>query len=315
MTGAPAIVAASMLLLGTFAPQTSEAFAPSLRVSLHPSAAARHAACAISMQQQPPQPPPQREQRRESSGAWPADQISRRGLGALGMAAAVASATAASPKMAAADMLDIVTGSQKSNDFLARLKVGKVYLPTLKCNSSMPCWDRDDNFWYDFPGEEEMDGFTTTPSGLKIKDLPVNPDLAELVKTSPTPSVEEGTNNIEVVIAGYLVSPRYRTATDEALSNYYDPASKESKYYDVRNRDPRMFQFGKIALALGKSKLIKGFEEGVATMRVGMRRAIIIPPELAYGDKGSDQGTAFLKPIPPNGTLLYMVELQKIIRG
>ena len=38
----------------------------------------------------------------------------------------------------------------------------------------------------------------------------MNPDLAELVKTSPMPSTEEGTNNIEVFIAGYLMSPRYR---------------------------------------------------------------------------------------------------------
>jgi hypothetical protein len=38
----------------------------------------------------------------------------------------------------------------------------------------------------------------------------VNPDLAELVKTSPMPNTEEGTNNIEVFIAGYLMSPRYR---------------------------------------------------------------------------------------------------------
>jgi len=36
--------------------------------------------------------------------------------------------------------------------------------------------------------------------------------------------------------------PHGRTATDEAISNYYDPESKLSKYYDIRNRDPRMFQ-------------------------------------------------------------------------
>ena len=50
-------------------------------------------------------------------------------------------------------------------------------------------------------------------------------------------------------------------------------------------------------------------------MRVGMRRSIIVPPELGYGAKGAEIGTAFLKPIPPNGKLLFQVELTKIIRG
>lgn len=56
----------------------------------------------------------------------------------------------------------------------------------------------------------------------------------------------QGTNTIEILVAGYLMSPRYRTATDEAIAEYYDPASQKSKYYDIRNRDPRMFQFGKV---------------------------------------------------------------------
>lgn len=69
---------------------------------------------------------------------------------------------------------------------------GKVYVPTLKCkDTALPCYDKDENSWYDFPGEDEFDGYTTTPSGLQIKDLPVNPDLKELVKTSPSPLVEE----------------------------------------------------------------------------------------------------------------------------
>lgn len=309
MRWSAAEVAAWLLLLSACAPQTSEAYIASsalpshvdttvrLRQSLRPRQGASSPALAMQ------------------SGDSPHEQLAhtRRLLSA---GAIITAAAGLAPQQASADILDIVTGRTKRDDVLARLKVGKVYIPTLKCNDkAMPCYDKNSDFWYDFPGEDEFEGYTATPSGLEIKDLPVNPDLKDLVLNSPSPDFQEGTNTIEVFVAGYLITPRYRSATDADIADFYDPANKKSKYFDVRNRDPRMFQFGKITLSLGKSKLIKGFEEGVSTMRVGMRRSIIVPPELGYGEKGSDGGTAFLKPIPPNGKLLFQVELTKILRG
>ena len=46
----------------------------------------------------------------------------------------------------------------------------------------------------------------------QIKDLAVNPDLKELSVNSPSPDPEAGTGAVEVFIAGYLISPRYRYA-------------------------------------------------------------------------------------------------------
>lgn len=49
---------------------------------------------------------------------------------------------------------------------------------------------------------------------------------------------------------------------------------------------------------LGADKVIPGWEDGVAGMRVGGRRQLIVPPELGYGAKGSG-------PIPPNAVLVF----------
>ena len=59
--------------------------------------------------------------------------------------------------------------------------------------------------------------------------------------------------------------------------------------------------------ALYRHKVIAGWDEGVSTMKVGGRRELLIPAELAYGASAAGNGA-----IPPNATLFFDIELLEV---
>ncbi|KAF3884679.1 MULTISPECIES: FKBP-type peptidyl-prolyl cis-trans isomerase [Nostocales] len=106
----------------------------------------------------------------------------------------------------------------------------------------------------------------TTPSGLKYVEL------------------KEGTG----------ATPK----TGQTVVVHYTGTLENGKKFDSSRDRNQPFKF-----KLGVGQVIKGWDEGLSTMKVGGRRQLIIPPDLGYGARGAG-GV-----IPPNATLNFDVEL------
>lgn len=118
----------------------------------------------------------------------------------------------------------------------------------------------------------------TTPSGLKIIDVK---------KLDAAMEAQDG---------------------DLVWVHYTGKLENGTKFDSSFDRKDSQGEFQPIEFRLGQGKVIKGWDEGVTGMKVGEKRQLIIPPNLAYGAQGAG-GV-----IPPNATLVFDVELVGIYR-
>ena len=101
-----------------------------------------------------------------------------------------------------------------------------------------------------------------------------------------------------LTIEDLVVGTGGAAAAGQRVSVHYTGWTTDGKKFDSSKDRGQPFMF-----SLGEGEVIRGWDEGVAGMKVGGKRKLTIPPELGYGSRGAG------KVIPPNATLLFEVEL------
>ncbi len=126
---------------------------------------------------------------------------------------------------------------------------------------------------------------------VKLAEVPLTKDMSSEIKDTGTGL------KYQVITAGTGATPK---KGDTVVVHYTGTLEDGSKFDSSRDRN------SPFSFKLGAGQVIKGWDEGLALMRVGDRFNLIIPPELGYGARGAG-GV-----IPPNATLIFDVELLRI---
>ncbi len=152
--------------------------------------------------------------------------------------------------------------------------------------------DDDDDDPTTAPGTATVS--TSTATTERTPTRPSSPTTGAIVLKNPT-TTPSGLQ-YEDVVAGTGDSPR----AGQQVTVHYTGTFVSGEKFDSSRDSGRPFTF-----IIGNGNVIKGWDEGVMTMKVGGKRNLLVPPALGYGAR--DYG-----PIPGGSTLLFEVELLSV---
>lgn len=135
----------------------------------------------------------------------------------------------------------------------------------------------------------------------------------ELAQAAPAPAAKPACQEPpkelvkkDVVVPKEGAPVRFRTAVHVQYAGWlYDGCAPDLKGTQFDTSAGRATPFGFI---VGAGRVIKGWDEGLVGMKEGGKRTLVIPPDKAYGASGAGGGR-----IPPNATLVFDVEVIKVI--
>ena len=155
-------------------------------------------------------------------------------------------------------------------------------------------------------GIQTLESQTTINNPLELDPDDPNPSLFTMAndsssKTSPLGgSLKTETTSTGLRITALVIGNGEPALEGKTVSVNYKGTLENGKEFDSSyGRAPFSFP-------LGAGRVIKGWDEGVAGMKVGGKRELTIPPSLGYGERGAG-GV-----IPPNATLIFEVELLSV---
>jgi peptidylprolyl isomerase len=139
------------------------------------------------------------------------------------------------------------------------------------------------------------------PTVVRVKPSPGEADLGR----KPKPGKGKGSAPSRLIGQDLIVGTGKRAAAGDLVSvQYVGVLFDNGKQFDTSWKDVRPGR--PLQFPLGSGGVIQGWEQGVPGMRVGGRRKLIIPAQLAYGAQG------YSPSIPPNAALIFDIDLKKI---
>lgn len=146
-------------------------------------------------------------------------------------------------------------------------------------------------------GDDDSDEATTTGGGEAAGAVEKSDDVSD--RTKPEVTVPEGDPPKQLVENELIEGTGAEAKSgDEVTVQYVGVGYESEEEFDSSwsRNEPFSFQ-------LGSGSVIPGWEQGVEGMKVGGRRELVIPPDLAYGEAGAPPS------IGPNETLVFVVDL------